>query len=133
MAAKAGGSVGVLPHAQEFFLVEVWEVAGEVIGCEYRVFDAARHGLLGFVNERLEVVMVYVFAYDNQVQIGAFEAFGQIADQVKFLGFAEVFDHALHNLVNAGIFAHEAVDVGKQGVFFVGLKDLFVVLGDAGK
>ena len=101
----------------------------ELVGCEDEVADLSGYKWLGFANEGFEVVEIDVGTHDDEVQFFRVEAAGKVADEVDFFGPAEVDDHAFDDAVDAGIFAHEAVDVGEERVFFVGLKHLAVAFG----
>lgn len=122
-------SVSFFPDLEEFFLVEEWALGFELVGGEDEVANFAGDHGLGAGYEAFQVVEVGVLSHDDKVELVGVEAAGEVADEVDFVGLAEVVDHAFDDVIYAGILAHEAVDVGEEGVFFVGLEDFAVLLG----
>lgn len=122
-------SVSFFPDLEEFFLVEEWALGFELVGGEDEVANFAGDHGLGAGYEAFQVVEVGVLSHDDKVELVGVEAAGEVADEVDFVGLAEVVDHAFDDVIDAGILAHEAVDVGEEGVLFVGLEDFAVLLG----
>ena len=121
--------VGFFPDLEQFLLVQEWALGFELVWCEDEVANFAGDHGLGAGYEAFQVVEVGVLSHDDEVELVGVEAAGEVADEVDFVGLAEVVDHAFDDVIDAGILAHEAVDVGEEGVLFVGLEDFAVLLG----
>jgi hypothetical protein len=125
----AFSGVFVFPQGQEFFLVEVWVVGVEFVGCEDEVFDIAGDNFLCFGYELLKVCEVDLFAYDDEADVGAVDTFCKVADEIDLPGLAKLVYDAFYDFVDAGVFYYKAVDVVEEGMLFVGLKDFAWAFG----
>ena len=101
---------------------------GQFVGAIDDVADLAVDEAFGFSDEVDQVVFVDV-ASEEQIDDGAVETIGELADEVDFADLSEAFDDRIYDRVEADVFDQDVVDLLKERVVGVGLEVFFIAFG----
>ena len=101
---------------------------GQFVGAIDDVADLAVDEAFGFSDEVDQVVFVDV-ASEEQIDDGAVETIGELADEVDFADLSETFDDRIYDRVEADVFDQDVVDLLEERVVGVGLEVFLVAFG----
>ena len=94
--------------------------------------DLALDEGFGFADEVDEIIFIDVSG-QHEVNHGAVETVGQLADEVDFTEFAEALDDGVYDLVKADVLDEDIVDLAVKRVMCIGLEVFAVAFGVGGK
>jgi hypothetical protein len=104
------------------------EVLWELVGCDEGAYDLAVDEVFGFAGEASEVFEVDLFADEDELYGVGVAAQGHVAGDIGLGYVSDAFEDVLDELVDAGMFAEEGVEVAKEWVAAVGAIHFAVLL-----
>jgi hypothetical protein len=80
--------------------------------------------------DKIDEIIFIDVAGKHQVDHGAIETVGELADKVYFAYFPETFDDGVDDGIEADVFDEDVVDIPVEWVCGVGLEEFLVAFGE---